>query len=144
MLKHVFAAAALLTVAAATPIQPGKWTTTVTILDMTMANGPPGLGVILRGHPTSMSSCITPAQAAQGPHAAVERSGGNCRYTSFSMAAGRIQSTMVCNQGGGAMTMRATGTYTPTSMSMEATGRSTGPNAMTMRSRTVSRRTGGC
>lgn len=127
---------------AATPIQPGRWQTTVTILDAKVPGAPPQVAAMLRGRPTVVTHCITPAQAAAGPRAAIERSNNRCRFTDYSMTGGRLRSTMVCAQPGGQMTFRSAGTYTPVSMQMEGTG--TGGNAMTMRTRTVSRRVGGC
>ena len=144
MSKSALLLVLLLPAAAATPIQPGRWETTVTIVDMKMPGAPPQVAAMLRGRPTKGSSCITPAQAAAGPRAAMERSNNRCRFTDYSMAGGRLRSSMVCAQPGGSMTFRSTGTYTPTSMTMEGVGTGTGGNAVTMRTRTVSRRLGPC
>ena len=144
MTRLILVLSAALTVAAATPIQPGKWVTTVTILDVAMPGTPPQVAAAIKGHPTTVSACVTPADAAKGPRAAIEKTNGRCRYTDYTMSGGRISSTMVCSQPGGAMTVHAIGSYTPTSVSVEGTGMMTGARAMTIHTRTVGRRVGGC
>ncbi|WP_425230530.1 DUF3617 domain-containing protein [Sphingomonas sp.] len=149
MLKPTLLLAALLCVAAMAPgqpgpIQPGRWTTTLTITDIHVPGALPRIAAMMRGHPTTVSACVTPAQAAAGPRAVADRSGGRCRYTSFTMSGGHIEGSMVCAQPGSTMTMHSTGSYTPTSMTMDASGQATGRSPMTMRSHAVSRRTGAC
>ena len=124
-------------------VTPGKWTSTVTVTDVKMAGGPPGMAAMIKGKPTTVSYCITPAQAKQGARAALRADAG-CRYTKFDAAAGRIATTMVCTRPGGGMTVQSTGSFTPTSFDITGHAVMTGDMPMTMTSRSVGRRTGNC
>ncbi|WP_337128868.1 hypothetical protein, partial [Staphylococcus aureus] len=62
--------------AAATPIQPGKWRTTVTVVDMTMPGMPPGVAAMMKRKPTVVTACVTPADAAAGPRRVIEKTNG--------------------------------------------------------------------
>lgn len=136
--------ALLLPAAADLPIQPGKWQSVVTILDMQSPNMPPGVGAAMRAHPTTVTACVTAAQAADGPRSVIANSHGKCHFTSFSTAGGRINSVMQCAFATGTMTVTSTGSYTPTMM--DVTGSSVTTGRMIMRSKThsVSRRVGAC
>ena len=134
--------ALLLAAAGPTPIQPGKWQTTITIVDATIPGAPLGVLAAMRGRPTVVTSCVTATDAARGPRAALERTGGRCRYTEFSMTGGAVRSTMVCVGGREQSVMtHATGSFTPTSITMDAVG--SGAGGMTMKSHMASRRIGG-
>ena len=147
MNRLLAAAPLLLILPAATsslPIQPGKWQSTVTILDMQSPRMPPGVSAAMRAHPTIVTACVTAAQAADGPRAVLQGSNGNCRYTSFNAAGGRLSAVMVCNFGSGAMTVTSNGTYSATTMNVTASSITTGRMQMTSKSRTSSRRVGPC
>ncbi len=127
------------------PIQPGKWQTTVTILDLQMPNGPPGVMAGIRGRPPQVATaCVTPQQAANGPRAVLEASKGKCRYTSFNASGGRFNGVMSCTFATGAMTVTSNGSYTATSLDINGTQVMTGKMRMTTKTRTVSRRIGPC
>lgn len=145
-MKHLFSIAALpLLVGAADPmlIQPGKWQTTVTVIDMKMPKAPPGMAAAMKGRPMTTSHCVTAEQARQGPRAVLKADSG-CRFTKYSAANGRIATTMVCNRPGGSMTAVSNGSYTPTSYQMTGQTTATGQMPMTMTSRAVGKRTGTC
>jgi hypothetical protein len=57
----------LLPAASALPIQPRKWQTVVTIADMQIPDAAPGTAAAMRAHPTTVTACVTPQQAADGP-----------------------------------------------------------------------------
>jgi uncharacterized protein DUF3617 len=127
------------------PIQPGKWQTKITILDIQMPGGPPGVAAAMRGKPPQVvTACVTPQQAAAGPRSVVEASKGACRYTSFNASGGRLNGAMSCKFGAGAMTATSSGTYTATSMDIYGTSVMTGQMRMTTKTHTVSRRIGPC
>lgn len=147
MNRLLAAAPLLLILPAATsslPIQPGKWQSTVTILDMQSPRMPPGVGAAMRAHPTTVTACVTAAQAADGPRAVLQGSHGKCRYTSFNAAGGRLSAVMVCNFGSGTMTVTSSGTYSATTMDVSGSSVTTGRMQMTSKSRTSSRRVGPC
>ena len=147
-MNRVLAAAPLLLILPAAtsslPIQPGKWQSTVTILDMQSPRMPPGVGAAMRAHPTTVTACVTAAQAADGPRAVLQGSNGKCRYTSFNATGGRLSAVMVCNFGSGTMTVTSNGTSSATTMDVSGSSVTTGRMQMTSKSRTSSRRVGPC
>ncbi|OYY75624.1 MAG: hypothetical protein B7Y43_18760 [Sphingomonas sp. 28-62-20] len=136
----------LATLAAAPPgplILPGKWENRVEIIDVKMPGGPPGVAAAMRGRPTTVTSCITPQQAAMGPQAALNADKA-CRFLRYSAQGGRIASELVCTRPSGTMRMTSQGSYTPTSYAVTGTGVMTGKMRMTMTTKTTGRRIGGC
>jgi hypothetical protein len=144
-MKRAFLAAPLLLLPAASalPLQPGKWQSTVTILAMQMPNAPPVATAMAR-RPTTVTACITAAQAADGPRALLSGSNGRCHFTSYEMSGGRFHSVMQCAIGTGTMTQTQNGTYGATSLDVNGTSVTTGRMSMTMKTHTVGRRLGGC
>ncbi|MEO9130973.1 MAG: DUF3617 domain-containing protein [Sphingomonas sp.] len=126
------------------PIQPGMWQSIVTITDMHMANAPPGVGQAVRAHPTTVSACVTAAQAADGPRAVLQGSHGKCRYTSFNASGGRFSAVMQCAFTQSTMTVTSNGTYSATSMDVLGSSSATGRMQMTTKTHTVARRVGNC
>ena len=126
------------------PIQPGKWQSTVTILDMQSPNLPPRVGQSMRARPTTLTACVTAAQAADGPRAVLQGSNGKCHYTSFNATGGRFNSVMVCAFVSGTMTVSSTGSYTATTMDVSGSTVSTGRMQMRSKTHTSARRISGC
>lgn len=133
----------LLTAAGDLTIAPGKWTATVEILDITMANAPPGVAAAMKGRPVTTTYCVTPEQARQGVRGALKPESG-CRFTAFDVTGNRIQTRMSCNRPTGTMTAISVGTYTANSYAMSSAMTATGRMAMTMKSRATGRRIGPC
>lgn len=147
MNRLLAAAPLLLLLPAATsslPIQPGKWQSTVTILDMQSPHMPPGVAAGMRTHPTTVTACVTAAQAADGPRAVLQGSNGRCHYTSFNATGGRLNAVMVCTFASGTMTVTSNGTYTPTTMDVNGSSVTTGRMQMSSKTHTSGRRVGGC
>ena len=126
------------------PIMPGKWQSTVTILDMQSPRMPPGMGAAMRAHPTTVTACVTAEQAAKGPAAVLQASKGKCQYTTFNAVGGHLNAVMVCDFAMGKMTVTSSGSYTPTSMDVSGSSVSTGKMMMTSKTHTVGRRLGAC
>ena len=146
-MKHLpllaLASCLLLTAAGDVAITPGKWTTTVEILDIAMAGAPPGVAAAMKGRPMTTTYCVTPEQARLGVRGALKPETG-CRFTQFAAVGGRIQSRMTCNRPTGTMTAVSSGTYTPGAYAMSSTMTGTGRMAMNMKSRATGRRIGPC
>ncbi|MDB5705354.1 MAG: hypothetical protein JWN66_2470 [Sphingomonas bacterium] len=147
-MKRLLAAAALLLLPAASgslPIQPGKWQTIVTILDVQMPSAPPGVRAGMRGRPPQIvTACVTPQQAAAGPQAVLAASKGKCRYTSFNASGGRLNAVMQCGFATGAMTVTSTGAYSATTLDLNGSSVMSGKMQMTMKTHTIGRRLGPC
>jgi hypothetical protein len=124
-------------------IQPGKWELVSTPTSIDMPGAPPQVLAMMKGRPLKMSLCITPDQARLGPQALAKAS-RNCRYTRFDVRGSRIDSQMVCNQPGGAMTVTTTGKFTRTSFVSDGRSVMTGRRRMTTTSHTAGRRVGNC
>lgn len=133
----------LLAAGPAAVISPGKWTTTVEIVDVQMAGAPPGIAAAMKNHPTTVTACITPQQAAQGPRAALPADSG-CRFTQYSAEGGRIASAMTCTRPNGTLNVVSRGSYTPISYTVTGNATMTGRTGMTMTTRTSGKRVGGC
>ncbi|CAN5333839.1 hypothetical protein BH09PSE4_BH09PSE4_07540 [soil metagenome] len=142
MTRLLFLLAAMLLVGATTPIQPGKWQTTVTIVDV--QGGMPGMAAMMKGRPTVVSACVSPVDAARGPRAAIEKTNGACHYISYAVSGGRISSVMQCVRPGGTMTVRSSGSYSPAMIDVHGVATMTGGMAMTLKTHTISKRIGGC
>ena len=129
--------------AQAVSIQPGQWETTLKIQSMTMEGAPPQVAAMMRGHTTTVRSCLTAADAAKGPQELL-KTNKSCSFTRYDMAGGRLSTEMVCRQGGSTTTATSTGSYTPTSMTAQSHVVGTGRMAMNMTSTVTGRRIGDC
>lgn len=123
------------------PVTPGKWQTTTTIVSMTMPDMPPGMMDSMRGKPMTTTMCITPAQAAAGPRDVIGKTNGACRYRSFAAAAGRINAVMECKAGPGTQVIAISGRYSPVAYDIRS-AMNGGP--MRSETRTVGKRLGPC
>ncbi|TRW17013.1 DUF3617 domain-containing protein [Glacieibacterium frigidum] len=124
-------------------VEPGQWEIAVTVNEVDMPGGPAFVAKMMTGKTTKVKHCISPEDAARGPQDLL-KSGKGCVFTRYSMAGGKLNSEMVCKQGGSTTTAVSAGSFTPVSFTV--TGRSTvsGDMPMTMRSTSVGRRLGAC
>ena len=128
--------------AAQSPVTPGKWQTTITVESMTMKGMPPEMSRSMMSKPISVTSCITPKDAAAGPRDVISKSNGACRYRSFAAVGGRINAVMECKSGTPTpMVVAMSGTFGPTSYDLRS--KTTG-GAMQSTSRTAGKRLGPC
>jgi hypothetical protein len=92
------------------PISPGLWETTTRMTMVSMPNMPlQALAAMKKPH--TVRYCVTAAEAAAGPQAAMKNS--ECKIEKYKMGAGTFEMAMTC-QG---MRMQSRGTFTPTSYS---------------------------
>ncbi len=143
MRTALFLAALLLPAAAFAQVQPGQWEIVTTVSAVDMPGAPPFVANMMKGKPIKISHCLTPQDAAKGPQELM-KTNKECRFTRYSMAGGKLDSVMVCNQNGGTMTATSSGTMTPTGFTTSGRTVMTGPQAMTMTATSVGRRTGEC
>jgi len=137
----------IIPVAAQAQVTPGQWQTTVKVTKMDMPGAPPQMAEMMKrsmaGGAHTVSSCVTPEQAAQGPREMVKQN-KSCKFTKFSMSGGKFSTEMTCVQNGEAMTVRSAGNYGPTSYSATSTMTMTGRMKMTSTSQVAGRRLGPC
>jgi Protein of unknown function (DUF3617) len=143
-------------IAAALKMQPGNWATKFNILamDVVGTKDPKTAEAIQQAmvaHGAGASAyenCISQAQAAKP--LAILFAGSDmtdCRYDSFTAAAGKMAAKMTCKRGKGTLTRTMAGTFTPTTFAFttEMTGDgATEATALKMKTQTSAARTGAC
>jgi hypothetical protein len=134
-------------------IEPGRWESKVTVLDIDV----PGLPAqFAKGMKLAMekqqehgyASCLTEADVKKPKEDFFAGKNNNCRYDHFTMSNGTIDAVMRCTgKSSEIMTMTMKGTYSPTSyeatMAMDVSG-GPGGHGMKMRSHSESHRVGEC
>ena len=90
------------------------------------------------------SHCVTPEQVKK-PKEDFFGGDKSCRYEHFTMGGGKIDIQMVCKEEGTTQTTNMTGSYTPTSYSMDMSSSGSAPQgAMSMKMHVDSKRIGEC
>ena len=128
-------------------LRPGMWEHTSTVTSMEMPGAPAGMGAAMAGQTTTISSCLTAEQLAEGPEALFNQSQGQCAYDNFEMGGGVVAASGACSAPGGqgAMTMVSSGTYTATTYEAKSTISMTMPGGeMKIQAESSGRRTGDC
>lgn len=135
-------------------IQPGQWQATQETIDVKLENAPEGMpaGMMesMKGRKTTITYCITPEQAEKsaGDFLAGQKD-AKCTYQGFQMGGGKVSGTMSCAgpDGKGQMTMKMSGSYSPTSydttVEMETAGMGEGVK-MRIKSHGSGKRIGEC
>jgi hypothetical protein len=131
--------------AAAMGIQPGKWQTTVDVVDSKTSGMPAGIPAPPKPAPTTITACVTPEQAARNPGELLKNAKLDCTIRNSMFSGGKVASEATCKLPNGSMSMRTTGSYTPTELSYDTEQTmKMGPITATQRMHTVSRRVGDC
>jgi hypothetical protein len=146
-MKRAFLALAMLALPAAATgdlsLQPGQWRSSVTIVDA-LAPAAPALAASMKGKKNVLASCLSATQAPHGLHLLLSGGEAQCRFTSFTVKANHLRSTMVCSGRSGATTTVSTGSFSPTGFDISGTATTAGAIRMTMKTRTIGQRTGSC
>lgn len=134
--------------AAEAQVQPGQWETSSTINSIEVPGVPPQIAEMMKsqmagGKVTRTTYCITPQQAAQGPQEMLKQN-PSCRFAKYSMKGGAISTEMSCTENGGTMTVRASGSYTPTNFNVTSNAVMSGQMSMRLSSTSVGRHIGPC
>lgn len=131
-------------------VRPGKWLSSVTILEMNVPGMPPEFAARMKDQMAAAreyESCLTPEQAKKPKEdffAGVDKS---CRYDHFTMDGGKIDAAMRCTHDKMVQTMTMSGSYSPDryDMSMTTKMEGGGPQAgTTMKMKVEARRVGEC
>jgi hypothetical protein len=132
-------------------IQPGEWESKLTIEQMAI----PGISPKMqREMKTQMGDnqvhtsrqCLTPEQVKQPKADFFTGKDKACRYEHFAMGGGKIDIQMACKEDGGTATTNMSGSYTPTtySMDMSGSGSDGARNGTTMKMHVDAQRIGEC
>ncbi|MEO5972814.1 MAG: DUF3617 domain-containing protein [Sphingomicrobium sp.] len=134
-------------------IRAGKWSSTVTMEEVSAPGMPPELAERMKGATgagagKTYESCLTEEEAKRPKEDFFAGKNNQCRYDHFTMGDGKIDAKMRCAQGGMNQVMEMAGTYSPEryqmrmATKMEGTG---GPiEGMTMKMRVDAQRIGAC
>jgi len=134
-------------------VDPGRWETKVSLLDMQVPGMPPQMAQQMkqtmgRMQNNTYATCLTEADVKKPKEDFFAGRNRNCRYDHFTMSGGRIDAALNCpGRGSESMAMTITGTYArdhyEATMAMDVSGGSRG-QGMKMRSHSESRRVGEC
>src|SRR5438874_2384801 len=115
-------------------IEPGLWQSKVTIQEMNIP-GIPGIPgqyadrmkqeMAARQQETS-KHCLTKDEAKKPKENFFASQDKSCRYAHFTMGGGKMDMQMVCKEETATQTMNMSGSYTPTSYSMDMSSSATG------------------
>ena len=94
-------------------VRPGKWTSTVAVLEMNSPGMPPEMQAQMKarlGQPRTVEACLT-AEQVDNPERMLGNVPSTCRYDRYTMGGGKINGTMRCEQQGMIQEMTVAGTY---------------------------------
>jgi hypothetical protein len=131
-------------------IEPGLWESKATYSEMNI----PGLSPqyaekmkqsMAQSREKPSHHCITEADLKK-PKEDFFGADKDCKFQHFTMGGGKMDIAMVCNREGSTQTMNMSGTYTPTTYSLEMAMNSSGgqENGMSIKGHIDSRRIGQC
>lgn len=134
-----------------TMIQPGIWRSKVNVLEMNIPGIPAQYAEKMKQsmaeHRNEASShCVKPEDVKK-PKEDFFGADKSCRYDHFTMGGGKIDVQMTCKEEESTQTSTMTGSYTPTSYSMDVSSTGTGSgreNGMTMKMHVDATRVGEC
>ena len=131
-------------------VNPGRWQTTVTLEEMNVPGMPAQMAEQMKAQMNAVEtteSCLTREEARRPREDFFAGAQENCTYNRFTMAGGRIDAEMTCQEGRASMTMAIDGTYSADHYAARSTMTMTGAGAeggMTVRSRVEAKRLGDC
>ena len=132
-----------------TLVQPGLWESKVAVLEMNVPGIPPQYAdrmkqEMAKHRNDSNRHCITEADVKK-PKEDFFGADKSCRYDHFAMGGGRIDIQMVCRQENLTQTTNMSGSYTPTTYSLDMASKGSGPQqGMTMKIHVDAKRIGQC
>ncbi|WP_310468625.1 DUF3617 domain-containing protein [Sphingomonas sp.] len=133
-------------------IRAGKWSSTVTMEEVTAPGMPPEMAERMKnatgaGQGKTYESCLTEEEAKR-PKEDFFAGSNQCRYDHFTMGNGKIDAKMRCAQGGMNQVMEMAGTYSPERYQMRMATKMDGAGGpvegMTMKMRVDAKRIGAC
>ena len=132
-------------------VEPGLWQSKATVLDMNIPGMPAQYAAKMKQemaeHRNEASKhCIKPEDVKK-PKEDFFGADKSCRYGHFTMGGGKIDIQMVCKEEGSTQTSNMSGSYTPTSYSMDMAMNGTGggmQDGMNMKMHVDSQRVGEC
>ena len=136
-------------------VRPGKWSSTVSVLEMNSPAMPPEMQAEMKaklGQPRTVEACLT-AEQVDNPERMLGNVPATCKYDRYTMGNGKMNGTMRCEQDGMVQQMTVAGTYANDSYSLTIDNKTTVPagavagqpaGAMSMKMKVDSKRLGEC
>ena len=111
-------------------VEPGLWESKVTVHEMNIPGMPPEFAqkmkqTMAEHQPDASRSCLTPEEVKR-PKEDFFGADKSCRYEHFTMGGGKIDIRMQCKQEGFTQDTTMTGSYTPTTYSMDMASEASG------------------
>ena len=138
-----------------TMVRPGKWSSTVAILEMNSPGMPPEMQAMMKqriGQPRTVEACLT-ADQVDNPERMIGAVPASCRYDRYTMGNGKMNGKMRCETNGMVQEMSVAGTYSDDSYSLTIDNKTSAPagmvagqpaGVMAMKMKVDSRRLGEC
>ena len=136
-------------------VRPGKWSSTVSILEMNSPGMAPEMQAQMKaqlGQPRTVEACLT-ADQVDNPERMLGNVPATCKYDRYTMGNGKMNGTMRCEQNGMVQQMTVAGTYKDDSYSLTIDNKTSVPagavagqpaGTMSMKMKIDSRRLGEC
>jgi hypothetical protein len=131
-------------------VQPGLWEIKATYSEMNIPGLPPQYAEKMKQDMAAdrekpSHHCITPADVKK-PDESFFGGDKDCKFQHFNMGGGTMDVAMVCNREGTTQTMNMTGSYTPTSYSLDMAMNASGgrESGMSIKGHIDGRRVGEC
>jgi hypothetical protein len=130
-------------------VQPGLWQSKTTVLEMNIPGMPPEYAAKMKQQMAehrndSSKHCIKPEDVKK-PKEDFFGADKSCRYDHFTMGGGKMDIQMVCKQENLTQTTSISGSYTPTTYSLDMSMNGTGPEqGTTMKMHVDAQRVGEC
>ena len=128
--------------------EPGLWQSKINVEEMNIPGLPPEYAAKMKqniARVRTSSHCVTP-QEVKKPKEDFFGGDKSCKYQNFTMGGGKLAVEMTCNEEGSAQRTSLTGTYTPTSYSVDLSSRTTdsGNQGTSMKMHVDAQRVGEC
>ena len=129
--------------------KPGRWEATAQLEKLDVPGMPPEAREMMKQHMGMMQtsvSCLTPEEAAKPDADFFQPEASGCIYETFSMADGKLDAVMTCENNGQMQKMSMNGTYDEESYNMRVSSEGVGPKGqpVSMDMMVASKRVGDC
>ena len=133
-------------------VEPGKWETKVSVLDVDIPGMPAQMAAQMKRtmgtmQEHSFTSCLTEEDVRRPKEDFFAGNNKSCRYEHFDMEGGKIDALMKCASEGSSNEMTLVGNYTPDTYNMRMTMNAKSASradGMTMKMRVDAKRVGEC
>lgn len=137
-------------------VRPGKWSSTVAVLEMNSPGMPPEMQAMMKqriGEPQTVEACLT-ADQVDNPERMLGQIPASCKYERYVMGDGKMDGKLRCQSNGMTQEMSVAGTYSKDQYSLTIDNKTSMPpgaaaagqpvGSMSMKMKVDSKRIGEC